>query len=443
MTFRPGRRLPALVLALVTGLAPLGLAAGSASAGVAHSKVVSANPQDNTPHVVDVDSPADRDDAPDDNYVYAIAQVGNKIIAGGVFDHVRDNGSSKQIPRRNIFAFDRYTGKVDLSFKPVLDGQVRTLVAGADGASVYVGGTFGTVNGTRRYKLVKLRTSDGSVVTGFNPGIIDKAVYDAKLVAGRLFVGGEFESVGGRSRQRLAELDPATGALKPLSLAITGTHNGGTTQVYKLAVANGRMVITGNFSSVAGQTRYQVAMVNVAVSPPTLVNWAAPDFAAICTTSSVFPFYVRDVDFSPDGKYFVIVTTGTHGGGPPKLCDTATRWETGATGTNVQETWANYTGGDTLHSVNVTGAAVYVGGHQRWMNNPEGRNNAGPGAIERSGIAALAAADGAVLPWNPGRWDRGRGVFELLSTGAGLWVGSDTSTIGGETHGLIAFMPLA
>ena len=51
----------------------------------------------------------------------------------------------------------------------------------------------------------------------------------------------------------------------------------------------------------------------------------------------------------------------------------------------VRPTWINYTGGDTLHSVSATGAAVYVQGHQRWLNNKFGVNDAGPGAVVASG----------------------------------------------------------
>ena len=104
----------------------------------------------------------------------------------------------------------------------------------------------------------------------------------------------------------------------------------------------------------------------------------------------------------------------------------------------------------------VTGAAVYVGGHPRWLNNPrsDGSNftaQPGPGSMTREGIAALDPASGLPLPWNPGR-DRGEGAWALASTPDGLWVGSDTDKTGGwtgmgcegcEFHQKLAFFPLA
>ena len=149
---------------------------------------------------------------------------------------------------------------------------------------------------------------------------------------------------------------------------------------------------------------------------------------------------MRDVDFSPDGSYFVIVTTGGPNFGT--LCDTAARWETNAQGTALQPTWVDATGGDTLSAVGVTGSVVYVGGHQRWMNNWFGRDSAGPGAVSRPGIAALDPVNGLPFSWNPGR-DRGAGVFALYSTNTGLWMGHDTDRVAGELRRKIAFFPLA
>jgi hypothetical protein len=138
------------------------------------------------------------------------------------------------------------------------------------------------------------------------------------------------------------------------------------------------------------------------------------------------------------------------------LCDTASRWELSARGSSLQPTWADYSGGDSFTAVAITGPAIYVGGHPRWLNNPksDGSNQTaspGPGSITREGIAALDPASGLPLPWNPGR-DRGEGAWAIASTPDGLWVGSDTDKIGGwtapgcegcEFHQKLAFFPLA
>src|ERR1700689_5664266 len=97
---------------------------------------------------------------------------------------------------------------------------------------------------------------------------------------------------------------------------------------------------------------------------------------------------MRDVQFSPDGSYFVVVATGGGVGarnpdGTLSSCDAATRFETTGTGTNVRPTWIDYTGNDTFLSVATTGTAVYVGGHERWVNNSTASDHAGEGAVPR------------------------------------------------------------
>jgi hypothetical protein len=190
---------------------------------------------------------------------------------------------------------------------------------------------------------------------------------------------------------------------------------------------------------VNGLQRDQIVMVDLTTTPDSVFDWATTRFQQQC--AAVFDTYMRDVDIAPDGSYFVIATTGAYRAG--SLCDTASRWELGRTGSGQQPTWVDYTGGDTLYSVAITGPAVYVGGHQRWLNNLLRSGSAGPGAVAREGIAALDPHNGLPLLWNPGR-DRGVGVFALVSTPEGLWIGSDTDRIGRyEYHGKLAFIPVA
>jgi hypothetical protein len=155
-----------------------------------------------------------------------------------------------------------------------------------------------------------------------------------------------------------------------------------------------------------------------------------------------FDTYLRQVKFSPDGRYFVVVATG-RASSPTKLCDSAARFET-AGGGRHNPTWVQRTGGDSLYAVAVTGAAVYVGGHQRYLDNPYGSDAKGPGAgaVSRVGIGAVSPTTGKALPWNPTR-TRGVGVRAFVATPRGLLVGSDTDQLGKEYHGRIGMFPLS
>ena len=145
--------------------------------------------------------------------------------------------------------------------------------------------------------------------------------------------------------------------------------------------------------------------------------------------------------FSPDGSYFVVAATG-RASSPHTLCDSAARFETGGTGRH-NPTWVQRTGGDSLYAVAVTGAAVYLGGHQRYFDNPYGTDakGPGPGAVARPGIGAVSPRTGRALTWNPTR-ARGVGVRVFVAVPRGLLVGSDTDQLGKEYHGRIGFFPM-
>ncbi|MBV9292037.1 MAG: PKD domain-containing protein, partial [Frankiales bacterium] len=238
----------------------------------------------------------------------------------------------------------------------------------------------------------------------------------------------------------------------------TGCANGATgVRALDVDPSATHLIAIGNFNSVTdpnavgGSTTYardQVALLDLGSTTGVVdPNWNTGAYTAACF-SWAFDTYMRGVQFSPDGKYFVITATGgsgTNTDGTNSSCDTAARFDLSTTGQNVRPTWLNYTGQDTLWSVAITGTVVYVGGHQRWLNNSQGFDYAGPGAVPRPGIAALSPTSGVPLSWNPGRDPRGAAAYTVYATSTGLWVGSDTDYIGPHKylHKKLAFFPLA
>ena len=430
----------AMLALVVTPL--LGLP-GPATAGATQPVMVSPAPAAETPNV-------------NDGAVQAIAAVGSRIVLGGNFTSVSPPGAdTPALARPYLLAFDSTTGAVDRGFIPTLDGAVNALLPGPTSTSVYVGGDFRTVDGVAE-RLTLLDLTDGSRIPSFQPPVLaDGYVNDLALAGGHLLLAGSFTSADRAPRGGLASVDAQTGALDGyLNLPVAGHHNypvgGGVfgpvgVTAIDVSPDRSRLVAVGNFTTVNGLSRNQIAMVDLTAGGAAVdADWATTRYAPACSYW-LNDGYARDVDFSPDGSYFVVVATGgPHSG---TLCDAAARWETGVASTGAQPTWVDSTGGDTLLSVTATGTAVYVGGHQRWLNNSDGANAAQQGAVPRPGVAALDPDNGLPLDWNPGRDPRGVGTWALLATSTGVWMGSDSFHIGvpgaGYTRGRIALFPLA
>jgi hypothetical protein len=399
-------------------LARAALAAIIAAAPTAHPRVVSADPVDDTPHVLD-------------GIVNAIALVGGTVVVGGSFTAVADSTRKTTYARENLFAYDLATGRVLPGFAPSVRGPVHSLAAGEAG-TVYVGGDFYSIDRHRSAALARLSVSTGQPVASFAPRISGGAVTALARRGADLYVGGDFTE----PRVALAGLNATTGAPDP---GFTITPGGSLTRqvrVHALAATANRLLVDGSFTTLAGRSRPQLGLIDIAGRTPKLANWHSDAYAKKC--KDTFPYYVRGLDFSPDGRYFVVVTTGGPRSG---MCDSAARFETYASGQGIKPTWINRTGGDSLYAVSVTGSAVYVGGHQRWLNNPLGRDSAGPGAVPREGIGAIHPRTGKALSWNPGR-ERGIGVKAFLAHSGGLLVGSDTTRLGREYHARIGMFPL-
>jgi hypothetical protein len=415
----------ALLIAVVLATVAVPVPAGGVQ-NTSHAVVVSSNPVDWTPHVLD-------------GVVNAILPVGDRIIVAGEFTQVQAAGGGSVIAKDNIFAFDASSGAIDPSFNASVAGVVNALELAPDG-NVFVGGAFSTVNGENVRRLVKLNALTGARVNQFRSSP-DDPVIDLEVNGNTLYVAGRFLQIKQTPRSLLAAVDATNGdPRQDFDLPVTDPRRPTDPPwITDIAVSpdGTKLVVLGNFTKIAGLTRWQAGIIDLTSTPASVADWSTDRFTPMC--SPTFDTYMRDVEFSPDGSYFAIGTTGAYSANT--LCDTVSRWSTAATGSALQPTWVDATGGDSIHTVAVTQTAIYAGGHNRWLNNPFAGDRVGPGAVVREGIGALDPTNGVPLSWNPGR-DRGLGVFAMVSTPAGLWVGSDTDHIAGETHRKLAFFPV-
>jgi hypothetical protein len=425
--FRAG--LPALLVLAVLAAVP---AADATDA--AQSVVVSSTPASFTPNI-------------QDGQVNAVAQAGNLMIVGGTFTSAKQKKAAAATPVHEIVAFDSQTGVIDTNFLPDIEGgEVSTISVAPGGNAVFVGGEFATVNGVAAKRLVKLNLADGSIDTNFK-GVVSVGswVEDSQVLGNDLYIGGAFSSIDGVARGRLAALDVNTGALDPNVNVNFADKRQGTLRVahFDISPDGTKLIATGTFLTADGLDRAQIAILDLTTTPVSVSSWQTNSYKPAC--SSHFDTYIRDVKWAPNGSYFIVGDTGAYFGGPGAgvLCDSVTRWEGNTSGAGQLPTWADYSGGDSITQVAVTGTAVYAGGHQRWENNPNAGDSAGAGAVGRMGIAALDPVNGMPFSWNPGRDPRGSGVWALLATQDGLWVGSDTGYIDGLNRNRIALMPQA
>jgi hypothetical protein len=422
--------------------------------------------------------------------VYSTAYVNGDVVATGAFTEACQPGKlsqgqcapGTQVARDDIFAYSASTGGIDPNFVPVLNqGPAWSVIAGPSGSNtVYVGGAFTNVDGVTHKGLVQLNvnpgvttgaTADGSVVTAFKGGV-SNSVRDLALSpdGSQLYVGGQFSTVDSLSRfsngalvSGLARLNATNGSLdSTFPFALSDPIPGDPIKIDAMALSpDGTLLaFSDTVLEVNGQSRPRLAIVSTGSTgaPATLTDWTAPILANDCSAEHD---YVRGLSFSPDGTFLVTADTGYQNDGsmPYSVCDATARFnvnaaDTTSTGTPVEvaPAWINYAGGDSFYSVAVVGSVVYLGGHNRWVNNYCGNNAVcEQNALLVDGLSALDANTGLGLAWWHPETLRGAGTMYLNSfpagtydgTNAGLSLGTDTDLIDGAYHSEEALFPLA
>jgi hypothetical protein len=201
-------------------------------------------------------------------------QVGGEVTAvtsdgaggwfiGGVFSRVGG------VVRNNV-AHILGSGVVDPSWHPDVDGGLISRLA-VNGSLLYVGGGFGEVDGETRRGLAAISTSSGQV-TGWDPAGASGggSVYALAVSGGTVYVGGDFASMGGQARDDLAAVDASTGVATAWDPSPTG--GGFSYHVLSLAISGSTVYVGGDFTSIGGQPRSSIAAIDATSGVPNSWN---------------------------------------------------------------------------------------------------------------------------------------------------------------------------
>lgn len=125
--------------------------------------------------------------------VQALAQIGNTVYVGGNFTTVQKGAAAAgddKVAQRYLAAFDATSGAFIRSFRPVLDNQVKALVALPNG-KLGVGGEFTTVGGTALTGVVVMDPKTAEVDTSWTTSLANRSGGGKVSVRG-LDVGGDY-----------------------------------------------------------------------------------------------------------------------------------------------------------------------------------------------------------------------------------------------------------
>ena len=422
-----------MALAACTTLASGLLTGVAAGSDYDQGRVANAYSERWVPHVAFTDGNSQKPLA------YTVAQAGSQMVVGGRFHSVENGARTTKYTRDNVFAFDATTGEINQGFAPKVDNLVWSTVS--DGTSVWIGGAFRTINGQSRPTLAKLDLATGQLDPAFNPRLKGARITDMELHDGQLVVSGSFQ-------RRLMSVDPSTGkATSYITTDVQGRlPNSDATQVFKFDISDDgqHLAAVGNFTTIDGQPRPRMFLLDLDATGSRLSDWTYAPNALSCTSGRTnAQAYLQDVDFAPGSQWFAVAAFGymyQSGQRGYQLCDSVSRFETGNLHP-TQPTWINYTGGDSLKSVAVTDAAVYVQGHSRWLDNPYGQDSKGPGAVDRNGGGAVDPVTGRALDWNP-NMPQQSGGYQITTTDKGVWFATDGTRFGGRYQRGIRFAAL-
>ncbi len=359
--------------------------------------------------------------------VWAAAEAGGLVFAGGTFSAVRPpgtpSGDPASVPRVNLVVLDGATGAPTAcapSFTGSTTPTVRALDVSPDGRTLYVGGSFSAVNGVARQHLAALDIASCTLVSSFVPkpsGVV-RAI---DSTGSAVYYGGGLVEVGGVARGYAAAAG-AVGSAAPGSLLDWAPTFDKEVRALALRPDGSEVVVGGDFDTVGGQASHALAVVDPVAG------------AALHTYPGFIeqPSVVKEIAVDETGFY-----TGNEGTGFQRFDGRiALDWSTHA------QRWRDTCLGAT-QALAVYERVLYSGSHAHDCYTM----NEFPDGPRRHLLAQTVDAPTAKLPWFPqtnGGTGEALGPRDMVVSrgpaGDHLWVvGEFTSVNGVAQQGLTRF----
>lgn len=357
--------------------------------------------------------------------VHALARNATTLFVGGQFSYIGQRSGP-------LAMLDGVSGLRDKTWPEFGAGQVHALAA--DGAGgFYVGGSFSRVGGSPRANLVHLR-ADRTLDTAF-VAHLSAPVHALGLHGGQLWVGGEFPGY-------LKVLDANTGAVTALSPAASGpvralsvgathviaaesvlqaydrataaqlwstvplTPGGSPTSASAVLEVAGKVFVSGQFGTIAGQQRESLAVLDASTG---------------ALLSPAYPSDPRHGALATDGT--TVYASSIRGA---RAIDVATLE---LTSFDIAPTLPFVPSDGEVKALAVSGATLYLAGSFR-----------GFAEETRSYLAAVDKSSGAIKTWNP---RASHPVSVILSAGRDVIAGGEFTSVNGQPRRNAAAIDLA
>ena len=329
------------------------------------------------------------------------------VYAGGRFSRIG------QVPRETL-AHILADGTVDPAWIPAADGPVTALLL--DSQTLYVGGSFFSLNGVERWRLAAVDRVTGGL-TPWNPKLGAAQLVNVLASSGPVvYVGGVFDLVNavvsaaglsGEARRNLAAIDAMTG------LATPWNPNVFQGEVKALAVAGSVVYAGGSFEQVGlvGQEAVRLDLAAFDAASAAATPWHP-------AVRGVNGDVVSALQLS-DGLVYVGGRFDEVGGRARENLAAVDQAAGLATNSNLPVN-------DTVFTLFDEGRRLYLGGLFTAI-----------GGQARGRLAAVDKTTGLLTPWNP---DANGPVRTIVVSGDKVFVGGDFTTINGRPRNHLAVL---